>query len=113
MSRHVAIAMLLTALFALPTSARGLVDPTRPPQARAAAPGTAPGRASLRLSSILVAPARRLAIINEAVVGEGEQVGGVQVLEIGPYTVKVLVRGTERTLRLSETAVKRIPEEER
>lgn len=82
--------------------AQALSDPMRPPQISAAELplASAQGPAS-RLQSVLISPARRLAVIDGRVVALGGQVGGATVVAISETEV-VLKKGDEReTLKFS------------
>jgi len=76
--------------------AQTLADPMRPPQISASeqAMVEAPQGAS-RLQSVLISPARRLAVIDGSVVALGGQVGGATVVAISETGV-VLRKGDER-----------------
>lgn len=94
----------------LPVTAGALVDPTRP-----AAPGrptpavsTAP-RHVWTLDSTLVAPDRRVAVINGTRVSEGEVVDGARVIEIRELDVVIQTAGRRLTLNLLPDIVQRQP----
>ena len=85
--------------------AAGMTDPTRPLGSAAA---SSQGAAStLRLQSILVSGSRKVAVINNQVLGEGERSQGIEVLSIAEGEVKVSYRGSARTLRLPSTEVRK------
>jgi MSHA biogenesis protein MshK len=76
--------------------AQALADPMRPPQILAAEYPLASGQApASRLQSVLISPARRLAVIDGRVVAIGGQVGGATVVAISETEV-VLKKGDER-----------------
>ncbi len=77
-----------------------LRDPTLPanPDMFAAAPAAGAGR--WRLTSTLVAPHRRLAVINGRTVAQGERLGGARILAIRDGEVRVESRGRVITLHL-------------
>ncbi len=78
-------------------TADGLEDPTRPPEKRA--PVSAVAVAAPRLTSILVGPDRRLAMINDRIMVEGERVGGIILEKVDADAVVVRTGG--RRMRLS------------
>lgn len=87
-------------------AAETLRDPTRPggaPAPRAAAEPAAP---QWRLSSIVIADTRRVAIINDEVVAIGERVNGATVMDIQPYAVTLRRNGRDFTLSLLDARVK-------
>ena len=94
-------------------TAAELSDPTRPPSVtsepqvtRTGGAKTLPG-ARLRLLSTLVAPDRRLAVINDQVVQKGDKIGNAEILDIQATSVK-LRRGTlEYQLELLSKKVKK------
>lgn len=85
--------MLLLALAALPFAApaQGLSDPTAPD----ARPGATPSAGGVvwRLQFTLVAPGRRVAILNGIRVREGDVVAGATVVRIGAGEVLLRVGG--------------------
>lgn len=84
-----------------------LDDPMRPPEQKSTESKPAERRIHYTLSSVLIAPERRLAVINGRRVGLGEHIGGARVTSIQPTTV-TLQRDTETiTLRLVPLSVKR------
>lgn len=88
--------------------ALSLKDPTRPPDARPAKVHKA-ARQPLRwtLSSTLVSPQRRTAVINGRLVGVGETVNGARVVEILPSKVRLRRKGRDITLVLLKQDIKR------
>jgi len=94
--------VLLLIMFAtavLPAGAAPFADPTRPPVVDDA-PGGSGGIAGPRVESILIAPDRRLAVVNGEQVTLGSKVAGGAVVRI--TETEVVVRGAdgEQTLRL-------------
>jgi MSHA biogenesis protein MshK len=86
-------------LLACAVQAAPFADPTQPPAARAAGEGSeAP--AGPRIESILIAPDRRLAVINGQQVTIGSRVGSAAVVRI--TETEVVLRGAEgeQTLKL-------------
>jgi len=99
---------LWLALGAAPALAgEALDDPTRPSHLPAPAVAGTTATPGWRVDSIIVSPARRLAVINGRSVGVGERVGGARVLEILPYEVRLEYNGEVRHISLVPTRVKR------
>ncbi|NIR58006.1 MAG: general secretion pathway protein GspB [Gammaproteobacteria bacterium] len=82
-----------------------LTDPTRPPTPSRAPNETAPAQ-SFHLSSTLIAPGRRVAVINGERVGVGERVDGARVLAIENGRVQLRYRGERRSLSLAAGDIK-------
>ena len=100
---------LAVAVLCLASPARAeLPDPTRPPGISPDAPSAAPSAPrEPRLTSIVVAPERRLAVIDGQPVRVGDEIAGARVVTIQPERVR-LRRGDETiTLRLGGASVKR------
>ena len=79
-----------------------LTDPTRPSSYRAASKSQ-----SLRLESILFSDNRRVAVINGAVVSEGDTVGRIKILQIDKNSVRVNNSGNIVELVLHRAAIRR------
>lgn len=80
-------------------------DPTRPLDWRTEKKTVSTSktvRPKLRLSSILISPARRLAIINGRSVAEGGTVDGVKVLRVVADGVQLRWKGEQWTARLPQ-----------
>ena len=93
-----AIAVAL-ALGAMAAQAAPMADPFRPPREIEAAPGDAGKPMSApRLESVLIAPDRRLAVINGQQYLEGERFGDGRVLRISES--EVVIRRPDRDERL-------------
>jgi MSHA biogenesis protein MshK len=104
-----AMLSLLTAL-SLPAVAEVLADPTQPPAEWQAAPqhGLAEsGRP--RLTSILISPSRRVAVIDGISLREGQSANGLTVVHIGKSWVDARVRDTSVRLSLSDANVTKEP----
>jgi MSHA biogenesis protein MshK len=83
--------MLMTALAGV-SDAAALNDPTRPPNrslSTTSAGITASPASRLELTSILVAPERRVAVINGRAVQVGERIGAYRVIAIQFDAVRV------------------------
>lgn len=103
------LAIVAAIALAAPVMADDLGDPTQPTRVVAhASPATPVERApSWRLESIIVSPGRRLAVINDRVVGVSDRVGGATVIEILPYEVRLEYRGEIRRIALLPAQIKR------
>lgn len=85
-----------------------LKDPTRPLEASQPAVEAAPAAERPTLDSVLIAPSRRVAVIDGRTMSEGDERDGVQVLEIRRDAVVVRVNGTEKlTLELARRGMKK------
>lgn len=94
-----AAAILLAVLASGGAHAAPFADPTRPPNASGAEGGPA-ALAGPRLESVLIAPNRRIAVINGLPVSVGGMYGEARVVRISETEV-VLQSGDQReTLRL-------------
>ncbi|MCG5514373.1 general secretion pathway protein GspB [Ectothiorhodospira shaposhnikovii] len=104
-SGRVAVALLSTGCL---VPALSLADPTRPPtpqELRAWQGMLDAEQATTRgwvLQSVLMAPQRRIAIINGQRVGVGETVDGARVIRIEAAAVALSHEGRDITLRLTE-----------
>ena len=108
-----AMVSLLTVL-SLPAAANDLSDPTRPPtnwQEKPADVSGAPNRPAVgpRLTSILVSPSRRVAIIDGVALREGQSANGITVVHIGKTWVDARASGAPMRLSLSEANVTKEP----
>ena len=79
--------------------AQALTDPTRPPGAQSALPGSSPGaqedaRSGTQLQSVLISSGRKLAVINGTTVPLGGMVGEARLVKITETEV-VLKKGEE------------------
>ena len=103
MFRRQVYVLLIAGLFGLLPAARvvaaSLPDPTRPPQ-RFAVPTTSDlvVADNWQLGSILIAPQRRVAVINGRPLSVGDQVGGAKVMAI--ESGQVHLRRGSRTIVL-------------
>jgi hypothetical protein len=85
-----------------------LTDPTRPDlatAAAAAADGLPTADSGYALTSVLISDDRRLAVINDHVVGVGDSVDGARVLAIRPYAVTLAVAAERITVELPGIAL--------
>ncbi len=107
-----AIVSLLTAL-SLPAVAGELSDPTRPPANWQAKPSeastTVNQRTGPRLTSILVSPSRRVAVIDGVSLREGQSANGLTVVHIGKTWVDARVSDSSLRLSLSDANVTKEP----
>jgi MSHA biogenesis protein MshK len=83
-----------------------LPDPTRPPGVVPAGPAPTAEPGGMVLRSLLVAPERRLAVIDGTQVREGDRVGGARVLEISLEGVELERAGERLHLRLTAPALR-------
>jgi len=88
-----------------PANGESLPDPTRPEKPGKQGQGTAGAKQqkeppSWELTSVLHSPGRKLAIINEEVLGVGEEIAGARILEIRQDSVILFYRGQRRVIRL-------------
>lgn len=97
-------ALLVTTLMtALPLSVAALEDPTQPPMRHNADILTAPDEKPVmqwNLSSILIAPNRRLAVINGRTLTLGDFIGDAQVIAIKAHAVTLKIGDEQTQLRL-------------
>ncbi len=97
---------------ALSCQAQGLVDPTRPPNAQVL-PGEGSGveeeGAGPRLESVLLAPRRKLAVINGQTVQLGGRFGDAKVVAISETSVVLERSGSRETLQLLPSAARKTP----
>ena len=92
---------LLVPLAASAQSTRGLMDPTRPPNAvdgRIGEEGIAPG--ALRLNAVLRGSGQGVAVIGGRPVRLGERVDGRELIEIGESSVTLRDASGELVLEL-------------
>lgn len=94
---------LLTVL-SLPAVAEVPFDPTRPPANWQAepAPAAASGQTGPKLTSILLSPSRRVAVIDGVPLTEGQSANGVTVVHIGKGWVDARLRDTPLRLSLND-----------
>ncbi len=105
---------ILLALYAplagLSANGGALIDPTRPAIPIQITPGRPAGMHSgWSLDSTLVAPDRRVAVINGKQASEGESVDGARVIEIHKLDVLIKADGKRMTLQLLPDIVKKQP----
>ncbi len=109
MSRSFLVLALLWGLGLVPSAHAELGDPTRPPDVSTVAvesPESGAGDAPFRVSTILIAPGRKVAIVNGSRVEVGDEVGGATVSEINAQAVLLEMTGEEFELRISGQPVK-------
>ena len=90
-------------LVAFAANAAPFADPTRPPTITEPVPGATASAQGPRLESVLIAPDRRIAVINGQQVVVGTRIAGGQVLRITES--EVIIRGAE-----SEQTLKLVPD---
>lgn len=103
--------ILCSLLTALSLCASVLIDPTRPTTRHKTTTSDNVGAVvrSWKLESTLVAPDRRVAVINGKLVSEGESVDGARVIEIRKLDVLVQTPTRRMTLQLLPDIVKKNP----
>ncbi len=107
MSRSFLVLALLWGLGLVPSAHAELGDPTRPPDvSTVAVESPESGDAPFRVSTILIAPGRKVAIVNGSRVEVGDEVGGATVSEINAQAVLLEMTGEEFELRISGQPVK-------
>jgi hypothetical protein len=101
--RRASLCACLATLLVLGAATAGaeeaLADPTRPPAHVEDLEG-AFLEASMRLSAIWIGPLRRVAVIDGRAVGEGDSVGGYEVVEIHEAGVRLAAGARVWELRL-------------
>ena len=106
MSRLVLFATLLFAFSATLTLATELGDPTRPPRLAAPAPAQRAGDAAAGLTSVLISPERRFAVVDGVRLEEGDRLGEATVVEIRATSVLLRTARGEVQLRMMPRAIK-------
>ncbi len=107
------IFILFTALVVACAAQAETFDPTKPvifkskPKPRKSAPKPAPkiDINAYQVSSILISPQRRIAVINGQVVSEGEKIDAAIVKEIQTAAVKLASGKTEFEIRLPSALI--------
>jgi MSHA biogenesis protein MshK len=107
MSRFLCAWLLCCGAGAALAQAAPLADPTRPPNAAAASAGEAAARAGPQLQSVLISPARRVAVISGRAVALGDKYGDATVASISESAVLLRYAGRSETLRLIPCVEKR------
>ena len=85
-------------------------DPTRPPGLRVNPPAAGAVAKAPRLTSIVISPTHRHAVIDGNFVRVGDRVGTARVVDIELQGVHLQGSGDAFTLRLTKHRVKREPE---
>ena len=108
------IVFVLCMNLALPLNA-AMEDPTRPPTANATTSHKVKSKKIQRprwvLTSTLVSPQRRTAVINNRVVSRGDRVNGATVINIHPALVRLRARGRDVTLVMLKKKVKSLSQQ--
>lgn len=91
---------------ALTALAAPFADPTRPPSSDG---GTTEAPVGPRVESILIAPDRRIAVVNGQEVTIGSRIGGGEVVRISESEVRIRKPGGEESLKLFTTPARRAP----
>lgn len=93
------------AMAACAAAAAPFPDPTRPPGATQAGPSGGGAEApALRLESVLIAPDRRIAVINGQAVRVGQKVGDARVVRITETEVALREGAATQVLKLFPAA---------
>ena len=82
-----------------------LRDPTKPPSFKINSVAKQAAISVPRLRSIVAGPERRLALINNTYLAEGERHAGIEVIRVGLDNVVVSYSGKQRTLTLNAKRV--------
>ncbi len=107
MFRSFLVLALLCGLGVVPSARAELGDPTRPPDiSTVTVESLESGNAPFRVSSILMAPGRKIAIVNDSRVEIGDEVDGATVSEINAQAVLLELGGEEIELRIAGQPVK-------
>ncbi|MEH6448582.1 MAG: hypothetical protein V7765_07920 [Oleispira sp.] len=85
-------------------------DPTRPPSWMAESANVETRKEVLILQQILISKNRKIAVINDKVVSEGDMVKGAKVREINRDWVSIIRSGRRVTLKLVPTTKEYINE---
>ena len=102
--------LLVCGLAATPaTAAEPLADPMRPPTAHpeARVPDAGERIERLELTSTVVGPDRRIAVIDGRRLRVGDRIAGARVTAIEPASVRLVADGRGYTLRLLRQRIKR------
>lgn len=94
-------------LLAQPALADDMSDPMRPPQGPAYAGERATDEPRWKLTGILVSPERKLAMINNQLIGVGGKVDGARVRNIYGNSVELDIGGQSIVLRPLARSVRR------
>jgi MSHA biogenesis protein MshK len=103
-----ALAAALAASASEAALAQALADPMRPPAAPAASPaeGAKDSPPAMRLQSVLISAARRVAVIDGRLVRQGERVGDGKLVAISESHVVLQRPHGRETLKLNATVDK-------
>lgn len=100
--------LLAGVLSAAAAAEEPLGDPMRPPtmqpETTAPTPGERVGR--LQLTSTVVGPERRIAVIDGRRLRVGDRIAGARVTAIDPASVRLVAQGRRFTLRLLQQPIK-------
>ena len=108
MARRLTLRLAAMAIAASPPTllAAPFADPTRPPSLDGVRAEAAIGP---RVESILIAPDRRIAVINGQEVTIGSRIGDGEVVRISESEVRIRKPGGEESLKLFTTQARRAP----
>lgn len=102
--------LLLAALTAIPGLVMADNDPTQPLGYQT--PSNA-RNSGLTLNSILISANRKVAVINDQLVKEGERINGATLVAIERDRITLNHNGKRRVIKLNPTTVKRASERDR
>lgn len=97
------LATVLLSLTAKAAFAERLADPTRPPNARAAA--SVERTETLRLEAIMSSPDGKVAIVNGKVVRAGDRIGAARIETIEQDGIRYTSEGRSHTMRLQPRSI--------
>lgn len=105
------LTLLTLCVISAVASAEKFYDPTRPPAGVAAPAAAERGTAAPLRVSFIISGERRLARINGRWVGEGDRVGGAEVVRISPGSVRLRREGKLFDLPVQGGGVRKRPSE--
>ena len=98
MSRRINVFVIYLVFILLPPvvlAEKNIIDPMRPPGQSSIKVYSSSSVVSWRLSAVLISPERRLAMINNKLVGIGGKINGAKVKAIHSHAVELEVGGGE------------------
>jgi MSHA biogenesis protein MshK len=100
-STHAALLLVATLGVSSAPAAQSMGDPTRPPNVTAGTDNAESEPAAYQLQSVLIAPGRKVAIVNGETVHIGEKVGDAVVRNISESGVVLQYPDRSETLKLT------------
>lgn len=92
----------------LPVAADNLVDPMRPPTAGQAASAKSAESPRWEVTAILVSSGRRLAMVNNRLLGVGATVDGARVKAIDGNSVELDIQGRALVIRPAVPSIRKV-----